>query len=65
MKILHDPDLNAITLIFSQDPIETSEETAPGIIIDYTEHGQIVSIEILDASDRLPLPQLLASISAS
>jgi hypothetical protein len=29
MKILHDPDINTITLIFSQDPIETSEETAP------------------------------------
>jgi uncharacterized protein YuzE len=63
MKILHDPEIDAITLIFSQDAIETSEETAPGIIIDYTEHGQIVSIEILDADHRLPLPQLLESIA--
>jgi uncharacterized protein YuzE len=62
MKILHDSDIDAITLIFSQDAIETSEETAPGIIIDYTEQGQIVSIEILEASERLPLPLLLESI---
>ncbi|PPT08320.1 hypothetical protein CKA32_004792 [Geitlerinema sp. FC II] len=36
--------------------IETSEGTAPGIVIDDTEQGQIVAIEVLDASERLPLP---------
>lgn len=41
--------------------IETSEETAPGIVIDYTERG-IVAIESLDASERLPLLLLLESI---
>jgi len=63
MNFLRDSEIDAITLIFSPDEIETSEETAPGIIIDYTEQGQIVSIEILNASKRLPLPQLLKSLS--
>ncbi|MDC0832036.1 DUF2283 domain-containing protein [Geitlerinema sp. CS-897] len=45
-----------------QDAIETSEETAPGIVIDYTEQGQIVAIEILDASERVSLSLLLESI---
>ncbi|WP_017661281.1 DUF2283 domain-containing protein [Baaleninema simplex] len=62
MTILHDSGIDTIAPIFSQDAIETSEEAAPGIIIDYTEQGQIVAIESLDASERLPLPLLLESI---
>ncbi|MGD1903609.1 MAG: DUF2283 domain-containing protein [Geitlerinemataceae cyanobacterium] len=54
-----------IAPIAGRDSIETSEETAPGIIIDYTEQGQIVSIEILEVSERLPLPLLLESIGSS
>lgn len=64
MQILHDAEIDAITLVFSQAEIETSEEIAAGIIIDYTEQGQIVSIEILEASRQLPLPELLESVIA-
>nr|WP_245555418.1 DUF2283 domain-containing protein [Baaleninema simplex] len=44
--------------------IGASEETAPGLVIDYTERGQIVAIEVLDASERVSLPLLLESIGS-
>ncbi|MDC0832043.1 DUF2283 domain-containing protein [Geitlerinema sp. CS-897] len=62
MTILHGSKVDTIAPIFNQDAIETSEEAAPGIIIDYTEQGQIVEIESLDASEQLPLPLWLESI---
>lgn len=62
IKILHDLEIDAIALIFNQQEIETSEEIVTGIIVDYTEQGQIVSIEILEASKQLPLPELLESV---
>ena len=55
MKIVRDPETDTLTLVFGRDAIETTEEEAPGILIDYTIAGKIVSIEILDASTRLAL----------
>jgi uncharacterized protein YuzE len=51
-----------ITLIAGQDAIEARGETALGIVVDRTERGEVVLIEILDVSERLPLPLLLESI---
>ena len=61
MKIVRDPETDTLTIVFSQDAIETTEEEAPGILIDYTATGQIVSIEILDASTRLALPDFVSA----
>ena len=35
-----------------------SEEVAPGIVLDYDEHGQVIGVEIEDASKTVDLSKL-------
>jgi uncharacterized protein YuzE len=57
MKITYDPIVDVLRIIFSDSPIEESDEDKPGIIIDYDKHGNIVGMEILDASKRMDNPR--------
>ncbi|WP_244944974.1 DUF2283 domain-containing protein [Nostoc sphaeroides] len=43
----------------SDVPIEDSDEEKPGVILDYDEHGNIIGLEILDASKRIDNPRSL------
>ena len=56
MKVKYDKEVDILCLIFSDSSIEESDEAKPGIIIDYDKDNNIVSIEILDASKRMPKP---------
>lgn len=51
-------DKNTDTLIFQFNgaQVTDSDEIAPGIIADYDESGNIVSLEILDASKHTDDP---------
>ncbi|WP_129675501.1 DUF2283 domain-containing protein [Candidatus Chloroploca sp. Khr17] len=50
MKVTYDAEVDVLRLIFSNAPIEESDEEKPGLILDYDQAGNIVGIEILDAS---------------
>lgn len=54
MKASYDPKTDTLSLVL-QDGVEIadSDEDKPGIILDYDEHGDLVSLEILDASKRV------------
>ncbi len=56
MKILYDRTTDTLTIIFSDSPVTESDEDKPGVILDYDEAGNIVSMEILDASRRVSIP---------
>jgi uncharacterized protein YuzE len=45
-----------MTVIFKETSVEESDEAKNGIIIDYDNQGDIVSIEILDAKKRITQP---------
>lgn len=56
MKVKYDPEVDVLTIILSDRPVDESDESKPGVIIDYDAGGNVVSIEILDASKRMGNP---------
>ncbi|MDZ7315139.1 MAG: DUF2283 domain-containing protein [candidate division KSB1 bacterium] len=56
MKITYDPEVDVLRILFRNVPIEESDEDKPGIILDYDKDGNLVGMEILDASKRTDNP---------
>ncbi len=56
MKIIYDPDVDILRIHFSDASVEESDEDKPGTILDYDVEGNIVGIEILDASKKMTDP---------
>ncbi len=57
MKITYDPNVDVLRIVLSNMPIEESDEEKPGIILDYDKDGNIVGLEVLDASKRMENPR--------
>ena len=54
MKVLYDSRTDTLSVILKDNtPISESDEDKPGVILDYDEAGNLVSLEILDASKRV------------
>ena len=53
MKVTYDSKVDVLRVVFSNAPIEESDEDKPGVILDYDKDGNIVGVEILDAQKRL------------
>ncbi|OQX28272.1 MAG: hypothetical protein BWK80_01045 [Desulfobacteraceae bacterium IS3] len=47
MKIVYDKRTDTLTAIFSDSQVAESDEDKPGVILDYDESGNLVSVEIL------------------
>jgi len=57
MKIIYDPEVDILRITFSNAPIEESDAEKPGIILDYDKSGNVVGMEVLDASQRMENPR--------
>ncbi len=57
MKVIYDTQVDILTIVLNDAPIAESDEEKPGIILDYDAAGNIVSLEVLDASTRIVQPK--------
>jgi len=56
MVIRYDKESDVIYIQFSENKVLESEEDKPGVILDYGEDGEIVGIEVLNASKKTNQP---------
>jgi uncharacterized protein YuzE len=54
VKVNYDQRTDTLSVILKDDArIAESDEDKPGVILDYDDRGDLVSLEILDASQRV------------
>jgi len=56
MKIKYDKEVDIMLIQFSDKKIKESNEDKQGVIIDYDDNDNIVSIEVLNASTKMEHP---------
>jgi uncharacterized protein YuzE len=56
MKVTYDSNADVLSILLSDAPVEESDEDKPGVILDYDKNGNVVGLEILDASKRMGNP---------
>ncbi len=59
MKIEYSKDVDALYIRLREAKIADSRDIEEGVTIDLDENGHIVGIEILDASEKLKLSELV------
>ena len=57
MNVSYDEATDTLTLVLNDAPVSESDEGKQGTILDYDAVGNLVSIEVLDASKRVKDPR--------
>lgn len=53
MKANYDPEVDALSIRWSDTAIEESDEVQSGVILDYDDEGNVLGVEILNASKQI------------
>jgi len=53
MRVTCNPGVDILRILFRDAPMEASDEAKPGVILDYDKDGNIVGLEMLNASKRV------------
>ncbi|HYX26562.1 MAG TPA: DUF2283 domain-containing protein [Thermoanaerobaculia bacterium] len=56
MRVIYDMGADTLSIILRDQAVAESDEEKPGVILDFDADGNVVSMEILDASRRVDQP---------
>ncbi|HEY4216853.1 MAG TPA: DUF2283 domain-containing protein [Gemmatimonadaceae bacterium] len=59
MKLAYHPDTDSLYIDLSENPSAESREVSEGIVLDYDAAGQLVGIDIDNASRKVQLQRLI------
>jgi YD repeat-containing protein len=59
MKVTYDSEVDVLRVLFSDARIQETDEDKPGVILDYDAAGNVVGMEILNASQRVDNPRAM------
>ena len=65
MEIKYDAEVDILRVNWSNDPIEESDETEPGVIFDYNDKGAVIGVEVLNASRKIENWQKIQEITVN
>lgn len=57
MKVVYDPDKDILQITFTETTIEETAQIAPGLVLDYDEDGNVIGLELVNASTKVDNPQ--------
>jgi uncharacterized protein YuzE len=57
MKVIYDPEVDVLRIVLNDQSVEESDEEKAGVIFDYDLQGNVIGMEILDASRRVADPR--------
>jgi len=61
VKLSYFPDTDSLYIDLSEEPSVESREISEGVVLDYNAAGQLVGIDIDEASKRVELAKLVLS----
>jgi uncharacterized protein YuzE len=61
MKLKYYPDTDSLYIDLSEQPSAESREVSEGIVLDYDAQGNLVGIDIDNASKKVQLKELILS----
>ena len=59
MRMHYSQDADAIYIRLKEDPIHNTDEVAENIIMDFDAKGNVIGIEILCASEKVDVSELI------